>query len=512
MNSDTYLLDSEKVNVLNTEQNNIINNFKDPNIEEIANIVDDNEQSQSKPKPKPRKRKPAPKQTDNIQNIEIRNGDTLNDNNEEQKNVLTMADLYGLDKPYPEPFLAGKLSRPEFLERQKLRASQQSFKYSVRFRTGPIGISFDNKLLNETKVEKVIVGQQAEQSDVKAGDYLIAINTVNTTSAPAKISLRIISTLEWPIVLVFESLRHVVSTTVIKEKFQEKLVNISIFYPPTLMNEIQAKVAEWTPSIDSEKETCSFYLFTTPQDPFEKAKILTNILTEDNVNINQTLKNVGFGLMVNNDNTLTDLPSGKESTNTCNIPFAVARENEASLIHLSAITNEVLGFVYSSSTGLTSHCVRVQSLVDELLDLWPHTVPYLSIDQLSEENSPVMSEIRRLSEDGGRLALSGENGWVFFDYLQAMFGPQEVPLGPYKLQMAYPPYGCDPAAYTVRIQSTIVAILRGGGCTFGSKVIHAQKLGALAVIIVDTVNIKDPKAKLSRLQALPDEEGGIEKI
>lgn len=35
-----------------------------------------------------------------------------------------------------------------------------------------------------------------------------------------------------------------------------------------------------------------------------------------------------------------------------------------------------------------------------------------------------------------------------------MFGPQEVPLGPIRLQMALPPFGCDPGAYTVRIQGT----------------------------------------------------------
>ena len=87
-----------------------------------------------------------------------------------------------------------------------------------------------------------------------------------------------------------------------------------------------------------------------------------------------------------------------------------------------------------------------------------------------------------------------------FPHPAAMFGPQEVPLGPHRLQMAMPPFGCDPGAYTVRIQGTIVAILRGGGCSFGIKVINAQKLGAKAVVIVNT----DDK-KTMRLMALPDE-------
>lgn len=98
------------------------------------------------------------------------------------------------------------------------------------------------------------------------------------------------------------------------------------------------------------------------------------------------------------------------------------------------------------------------------------------------------------------MALNGENGWAFFDYHLAMFGPQEVPLGPLRLVMALPPFGCDPNAYTVRITDSVVAILRGGGCSFGIKVINAQKLGAKAVMIVNTDDMKT-----MRLMALPDE-------
>jgi hypothetical protein len=46
----------------------------------------------------------------------------------------------------------------------------------------------------------------------------------------------------------------------------------------------------------------------------------------------------------------------------------------------------------------------------------------------------------------------------------------------------------------------VVAILRGGGCSFGIKVINAQKLGAKAVMIVNTDD-----QKTMRLMALPDE-------
>ena len=50
------------------------------------------------------------------------------------------------------------------------------------------------------------------------------------------------------------------------------------------------------------------------------------------------------------------------------------------------------------------------------------------------------------------------------------------------------------------ISGAMVAILRGGGCSFGIKVLNAQKLGAKAVVILNT----DDK-KSMRLMAQPDE-------
>lgn len=54
--------------------------------------------------------------------------------------------------------------------------------------------------------------------------------------------------------------------------------------------------------------------------------------------------------------------------------------------------------------------------------------------------------------------------------------------------------------FIVRIKDTVVAIQRGGGCSFGIKVINAQKLGAVAVVILN-----NDDSKLIRLMALNDE-------
>lgn len=60
---------------------------------------------------------------------------------------LTVAELYGEDKPYPEPLSAGRVPHAILRERHLKRAKQERFLYSVRFRTGPLGIVFDNKVI-----------------------------------------------------------------------------------------------------------------------------------------------------------------------------------------------------------------------------------------------------------------------------------------------------------------------------------------------------------------------------
>jgi len=212
------------------------------------------------------------------------------------------------------------------------------------------------------------------------------------------------------------------------------------------------------------------------------------------------LGGANVGLVMNTDDEVLDMLAGKEKTDDLHMPLALAKESDVNLIHLAAMTNDVWAILSESGSGMSPACTRLLHLVEDIVDRWPHSVPFLSSSQILASKPPDTTKLRGVTEEGGRLALSGENGWTFFDYHLAMFGPQEVPIGPIRLQMAMPAFGCDPNAYTVRIKNTVVAILRGGGCSFGIKVINAQKLGAKAVMIVNTDDMKT-----MRLMALPDE-------
>ncbi len=88
------------------------------------------------------------------------------------------------------------------------------------------------------------------------------------------------------------------------------------------------------------------------------------------------------------------------------------------------------------------------------MDRWAHSVPHVDVREiLSSVQHDDEPDVRSESEEGGRIAISGQviplniftisflninvkqtlqNGWAFFDYHLAFFGPQELPLGPHR--------------------------------------------------------------------------------
>lgn len=475
-----------------------------------------------------------------------------------------IVDFISPEFPLPEPYMAGQVPREQVTARSSNRNQKSGFIYAVRFRSGPIGISFDNKLTDATKVERVIAGLQAQQSDIQPGDHLIAIDLFNITNLPAKTTQKLMSGLSWPRVLVFqvqamESAEDQKQRELLKIKQRE--VNITVLYPPALTGTYSVLLASWTPILKnlSDKRICPIYSIQSANDTFgcstEEIQYRTpsmlsdminnNVLAVDNSDVQDKYpmayllaqaaasgditiqtKSIAiakrgictfvdkvkkmvtggadFGLVINTENVLLDMPAGKENTSQCTIPTGSINEISGSMIYMTSSVSEVWAVLSSDTSterGLSEACRVVMNKSTDLLDRWPYSVPKLAPREILRSPPLDTTQVRKLADIGGRVAISGENGWAFFDYHLAMFGPQDVPIGPHRLQMALPPYGCDPAAYEVRITGTIVAILRGGGCSFGIKVINAQKLGAKAVMIVNT----EDKSSI-RLRAMPDEE------
>ncbi len=478
-----------------------------------------------------------------------------------QPRVLTYDDLYGPNKPYPEPYAAGKVPAHMVHHRSSAREKGYAFRYSVSFRQSPFGFVLDNRLADKSIVEKVLHGQQADHSDINQGDQVIAVDIHNTTTLSAATTTRILQSLSWPKVIVFETAGSTIDPVAIEKKKRESVFNVTILYPPTLNTlTLSLNAAEWSPNLaleDKGDAYCPIFKFTAPDDLFGCEKPdddknqyqLTDALNElvanqgagptetvdrypmssmllresQQNNIDIDFKSVAIvkrgvctfvnkavnivsggaslGLVVNTDDTSYNMPAGKENTSNITSTIGLVKEKEGTVLFNEALKGEVLAVISSADTGYAG-CSTVTAWTETILDSWPYNVPNYDLsDVLKKAHNPKKKvSIRGNADEGGRIVVSGENGWVYFDYHLALFGPQEVPLEPLKLVLAKPIHGCDPNAYTVRITGGVVAVLRGGGCSFGIKVINAQTLGAKAVIIINTDNVET-----MRLNALADE-------
>jgi hypothetical protein len=114
------------------------------------------------------------------------------------------------------------------------------------------------------------------------------------------------------------------------------------------------------------------------------------------------------------------------------------------------LQSEVLVLISDPIYGQSPACSSVQLLAEDILDRWAHSVPLVPLQKILAASAPRKDILRGKADEGGRIAISGQNGWAFFDYHLALFGPQEVPLGPLRLQMAMPPHGlCFPVSVSV---------------------------------------------------------------
>lgn len=131
-------------------------------------------------------------------------------------------------------------------------------------------------------MERVLPGQQAEASDIQMGDQLIAVDQYNTTQASPKDIQRLTSTLSWPRILVFETKGGLVDPKKQEEHQRSMTLNVSVVFPPPLVGDFQARLADWSPTLDSERvsrgvaagglvpavDACSVYYLTAASDQF----------------------------------------------------------------------------------------------------------------------------------------------------------------------------------------------------------------------------------------------------
>lgn len=110
----------------------------------------------------------------------------------------------------------------------------------------------------------------------------MAVDQFNVTDAPAKVTMRIMSSLPWPRILVFETRYQGEDPNVVKQKVMSRSFNMTILYPPTLVGEYTFRLGEWSPTINlnqpssetmikklnGRSDFCPIYRIKSLDDPF----------------------------------------------------------------------------------------------------------------------------------------------------------------------------------------------------------------------------------------------------
>lgn len=95
-----------------------------------------------------------------------------------------------------------------------------------------------------------------------------------------------------------------------------------------------------------------------------------------------------MGLMINTGEDLVDMPRGKENVTLCTSTMASCRESDGQWLHMSASYQEVLGVIADPVLGYTGDCIRLQLLLEDLLDHWPHSIPSMSLKEILQFPPP----------------------------------------------------------------------------------------------------------------------------
>lgn len=92
-----------------------------------------------------------------------------------------------------------------------------------------------------------------------------------------------------------------------------------------------------------------------------------------------------LGIVINTENEIIEMPTGRENTNDCTVPFGMLKNEDGHYLHIAARTNEIWAVVYDA---MTPTCEKTLMLAEDLIDKWPHSVPPLPVQKIIQNRPP----------------------------------------------------------------------------------------------------------------------------
>ena len=305
------------------------------------------------------------------------------------------------------------------------RRDGEEFEYWMRVELeGPMGLTF-NMGQSISQVQEVRPGSVASQHEVEAGDQLIAVNGRDVSKMGPNSAIRILSSSEWPRILEFRAPAK-------KKKPVDDVESIStvlrITSPSVLQGDFKVSTAEWGGEFPSD---CRPYLIvdSTPANGCGsssdvirwRAKEADPIVLvrrgqcayTDKARAIQRSGSATAAIVVNSDNKLIDMPSGKALVDDIDIPFQMLPADAGAKIY------SILGWN-----------VPVRGWIGQQ-DECQEMIPQYG----KGEGSPFKN-----NEKGGRFDVQTASQLRSFDWKLATFGPELNDLSA-PIIMADPPTG-----------------------------------------------------------------------
>jgi hypothetical protein len=104
-----------------------------------------------------------------------------------------------------------------------------------------------------------------------------------------------------------------------------------------------------------------------------------------------------FGMVVNTENLLIDIPNGKEKTEgICTVPVGIMTSEDGQYLALAAKRNDIYFTIipyyqnqyYHQEEEYLQSCERIHHVAEDLLDKWSHDHPPIAISDILKMKPP----------------------------------------------------------------------------------------------------------------------------
>ena len=322
------------------------------------------------------------------------------------------------------------------------------------------------------------------------GNRIVSVNGQSLSPLPTAINeaLQIIRSASLPKVIEFSGMQRV--QTISNVETTLRLLDVDLGYVETI-NILPADFGVWdcTPQLVEfvDGDACA----ALGEDVKRKIKGKIAVIRRGGCSFLAkgwmvALQGARGAIIVNQEESVVKMPpDSKEAATGLNIPVAMVRKSAESILHSARRNGTHVQFfdaVYCNKGDANYGSIDAAL---EALQISAETIMQLEIDSKAEV----------IKEDplhrGGRLSFAWPDGTssLMGEFLQFSSGPRDLPKRSVRILQVKPAGACtplEPSSIVFAVEVRWFAVVeRGHGCSFATKIRHAERAGASGVVIAN---------------------------